>query len=205
MRQTGMIALVAMLCGGAVSCSVPGTALFSLGTRQLDKSDWEPVENQTLVGFTACLEPPKWPVGIEFGLLGSTDHEEEADPFFGTLELDGRVSELFVGARKTFSIKDTPTQFFVSGGLSYVDAELEFKLLGISASASDSSGGIYLGGGAYWRLGQSFILGLDIRYTGLTDLSFGGFDTDVDGMQFGLMIGWGWPGSESSSIPERRR
>lgn len=193
----------------ALGCSTPYQALFTYGARQLD-DDWSPPTGHLpLIGIGVALQPEQWPIGVEFGVQGGWKEEQEGTPDF-VEALDNQVmfGEGYIGALKTLVVPGSPVRYFVGGGLTYTYAEHKIRdkrdpveALWTEMKADGSSMGFYLHGGLRVRLGAGFDIGAELRYTGATDmaLEFKDDDTgetlleshrDVDGLQYGFLIGW---------------
>lgn len=82
---------------------------------------------------------------------------------------------------------------FVGGGLSFMTVEQEIERLGgRSISDDDTTVGIYVNGGVYWRLGKRFNIGFDGRVVTGTSVQLFGQKGDANYGQLGLILGWGW-------------
>ena len=187
MTQRKVVALVLLVALAAVAgtgCSTPGNCLFSVGMRQIEEDYWAPVEDQTLFGFTVCLEPEGSPVGIEFGGSVSVDYETVF-----IFDFTGVVTEWSVGARYTLDLGDAPVRPYIGGGLSLVDAGLDVSPGG---TLDDSAVGFYVHGGVYIETPSSLCIGFDVRYTLGTDLTPGVVEVDADGLAVALTLGWAW-------------
>ncbi len=152
-----------------------------LGARQLDEEeDFEPAEDQAMIGAEFVYERPESAVGFEIGLMGSAD-EGEALGF----DVEGNTSELYGGIRKTFG--SGVVRPVLGAGVSFLNAE--FKASGV-ASDDDSSIAGYLHGAVLFDISRSFFLGVDVRYLLGSDLEIGGVDTDADYAQYALVLGF---------------
>jgi len=167
-----------------------GNANFVLGGRWLGEDDWEPVEEQGVIGVTVDFGKDDWPVNLAAGLMLSAK-EEEVGPF----DVTGSIAELSFGVLKTWKKgSDGRVRPFAGGGLSFLTAEIDVDVPGGgSASEDDSSGAIYGQGGVYWRIGSRFNIGGDVRISFGSDLEAAGIEGDADYFQLGLLLGWGWP------------
>jgi hypothetical protein len=168
-----------------------GNANFVLGSRGLDKDFWEPVNGQFATGVTVDFGKQEWPIHLETGIMVSVGYEED----FLAADITGSVSELFFGVNKTW--EKGVHRPFIGGGLSAVGASYEIDGPGGIIDDDDGAGGIYLHGGIYWRLKSRFNIGIDARLLLGTDVTLFGQEGDADYAQFGMVLGWGWPGEQT--------
>jgi len=159
-----------------------GNVNFTLGAKALDEHDWEPVEDQGEFGIHVDFRRPEWPVNIAIALLGSSGEED----IRGT-DIEGSTSELRFGVRKIWEPTRTMRPFF-GGGLSLMSAEIDVEGFG---SDEDSDFGVWISGGIYWTLSNSFNLGFELGFSqGEVDLD--GYDVDAGGSHAGLILGYHW-------------
>lgn len=184
-----------MLAAGPVFAA--GNANFLLGGRGLDEGEWEPVDQHSVFGVTVDFGGADWPVHMETGFYGSGADDRAEDLFVGGVDVTVAVGEAFFGVNKTWGLSGN-VRPFVGGGLASVVAavELDSVTFPLSEDDDDQSLGAYVHGGVFWRLGPRFNIGVDGRFLGGTDLTLFGEDTDVDYVQLGLVLGFGWPAAK---------
>lgn len=170
----------------ATAARAGGNTNFVLGPRALDAGFWDPVDGQQAVGVTVDFHQRGWPVGLEAGFQVSGDDTE-----VGTVDVKGGVAELSFGINKTWDHVGRASPF-IGGGIASVVAayELDGSTVG---DDDDGSLGFYVHGGAFWRLGRRFNIGVDARLLGGTDVTLLGTSGDANYSQVGLVLGWGWP------------
>ena len=168
-----------------------GNANFILGSRGLDKDFWEPVNGQFATGVTVDFGKMEWPIHLETGIMVSVGYEED----FLAADITGSVSELFFGVNKTWEMG--VTRPFIGGGLAAVGAGYEIDGPGGTIDDDDGAGGVYFHGGVYWRLKSRFNIGIDGRFLVGTDVTLFGVEGDADYLQLGMILGWGWPASQT--------
>ncbi|MGH9868655.1 MAG: outer membrane beta-barrel protein [Candidatus Polarisedimenticolia bacterium] len=167
--------------------------------RQTDLSE------QVDLGLEMSFGQAGWPVMIAVDILGSTVDEESDFNIYGyeiAYELTASTFEIDAGIRKTWEF-DNPTRPYLGGGLALVRGELEFDLTSppppfVSGSSSadnrDYGVGIWIGGGIYWKLGERFNLGFNVRHS-RANVRLGDFSQDainMGGLHAGLILGWGF-------------
>ncbi|HXI03117.1 MAG TPA: hypothetical protein VNI57_08060, partial [Candidatus Saccharimonadales bacterium] len=94
------------------------------------------------------------------------------------------------------------TRFYIGGGASGVGLVTEVNEENPARRTFDDNArsfGGYVEGGVYWRTGSRFNVGIQARGLLGTDamIDFSGLihsEGDMDYVQGGLILGWGWPG-----------
>ena len=196
MRQRKVWTAIAIVLLLAASPSLAGgNANFLIGSRALDEDFWEPLEQQGVFGVTVDFGKEGWPVNLAIGVYGSGTTEEESNLVLGDTDVTGAVGELSFGVLKAWSPKGS-FHPYVGGGLASVGAaaEIDTQFFG-DDDDHDSSLGVYIHGGVFWRLGSRFNLGVDARSVLGTKITLFGEEGDADYFQLGLLLGWGWPAS----------
>jgi len=189
-----VLALVPFLLSASVASAQDqwtGNINVFFGQKNLDKDDWEPVEEQSEFGIEVDFRKKDWPVNIAIDVLVSSDDQSIIDPFFGQVDLEGKTKEFNIGIRKIWD-EHSSVRPFIGGGLSYIRAEAEATIPGLgSASDSDTGVGIWLGGGVYFTLGEHFNLGVELKYSD-ADVTLFDVDAAAGGTHYGLLAGYHW-------------
>ena len=176
----------------------------SLGEDELDVAG---VDGQSQFGVALTLDFD-WPVALAVDILSSSDNNteqivtgiEDYDLAFTT---KAKTMELDVGVRKFWDGKIKP---YVGGGIAFVQLDVKQTEFGsffgnpFSDVLLDDSGsglGLWLDAGFIYRLGPSFNLGLDVRYSNSSaDLTPVGFTESVKldsgGTHYGILLGYHW-------------
>ena len=162
-----------------------GNVNFFLGQKALDENEWAPVDEQGEFGVLVDFKQANWPVSMAIDFLVSVDEKTDAG-----FNVEGITTEIDFGVRKIWEIAGNPTRPYIGGGLALISGE--FTVTGFSSVTDDDSGlGIWLNAGIYWTLGQSFNIGLDLRYS-QADVTLFGLDVDAGGTHAGLILGYHW-------------
>jgi len=163
---------------------------FFLGSKGLDDDDWAGAEDQGEFGVTNTISPPSWPVGIAIDALVSarTDTVYILEPPVG-IDLNQGTFELDLGVRKIW--RNGKSRPFVGGGIASIGAGREIVAGSVSIDDSDSGGGVWVNGGAFWRLGKKFNIGVDARFSS-AEVTLEGQEIQAGGFHLGLLLGWGW-------------
>jgi len=215
----GSITAVLLLAGTCGPAMADAELRYYLGARQMiDADTWkdgsvEDVRRQGTLGAGFFYREKGWPVAPIIELRFSRRARERfLGRVFGfdfTGRSEAKIRELGIGLSKSWG-GGGRVKPFVGGGFTRVDAELEGQLIAVSGSSSfrsiatlkDDSMGIFLEGGALWRLAPVFALGVEARVVGLTkfdDVDTGSFSRiradngDANSYQLDLVLAWDWP------------
>ncbi len=162
-----------------------GNVNIFLGAKAMDQDDWEPAHEHGQVGLLVDFRRQFWPVNIAVDLLFSN-----GEGTVGGLDVEATTAELNVGVRKIWDHLSM-IRPYVGGGLAMIYAEGTVSLAALSESVDDSSLGFWLNGGVYWALGETFNIGIDLRYSA-ADVTLMGEDVKAGGGHAGLILGWHW-------------
>lgn len=186
MRKLSIVSLfvcAAMLAGTALEAA--GNANFILGQRSMRDDIFEFIDQdqQPLFGVNVDFGGAEWPVQMQVGLHVSA----ESTTFAFDETLDTATADVSFGV-VWYPIKDRTTRPYVGGG---------FSSIGVAAddgfdSESDQSFAAYINGGVFWRLGQRFNIGLDLRINRGGEVTLGDETFATDYEQLGLLLGFGW-------------
>ncbi len=151
-----------------------------VGQRMLDEDDWEPVEDQIVMG----VEVDQYELDESFGWEVGIQYSDDDGSVLGT-DVSGSTTEFSFGVRKTFwySGKLHP---YIGLGISTLRAESD-----ISGGTRDKDGAVggYAHAGLYWNVGQNFNVGVDVRTLQLTDITLNGVDADSNYFQGAVTLG----------------
>ena len=162
MRKVTFIIVACFLLSipsSAICDSWTGNINAFLGTKQLDKDDWEPLEEQSEFGVMVDFKKTNWPVSIAIDFLTSSD-----DATINGIDIEGKTTEFAFGIRKIINTSSN-LKLFIGGGLANISAELSAQYPWDKTSDDDSAIGFWLGVGTYWTFAKHFNLGLHFRYS----------------------------------------
>jgi len=177
---------------------------FFLGGKQIDDfSESETggdLDHQFDVGIEMSFGGYDWPVMLAVDLLGSGADDSFSYYYFGLNDADVKAStfEVDFGVRKTWEFADNPTRPYIGGGISTISGAFDIDVDTPFGSFDDKDHGwgvgYWIGGGVYWKLGEKFNLGLNLRHSSAeVDFDdFGADNVDVGGTHLGLILGWGY-------------
>lgn len=159
-----------------------GHAGLLLGSKQLDKQDWRPYDDQDSVGFLIDLRPQSSPVALALDLFGS-GHEERVN---GS-DQETASGELHLGARYYLPTGSRFTPY-VGAGLALVSVEQ--KLAGHDRE-EDGGMGWWAGVGVRYQMTDHMDLGVDLRCS-RADVTLDGEDLQAGGRNLALGVGYHW-------------
>lgn len=170
----------------------PSTMISLLyGEMSLSSDYWAPVEKQSTYGVMFDYNPGGWPVSIMGGLSLSNKSASGLYyiPGYGNyaLTIDGKTTELSLGARKYF-MDAGAVRPYLSAGLSNVSAEVSGKASGVSVSDSSSSIG-YFGNGGIIVVMDRFSVGFDFKILTGTSMKLFSVSGDANYNRWGLVVG----------------
>jgi hypothetical protein len=182
-RIVVVLASLFLLAAPAVFAGEGHVNLF-LGQKQLEHDFQLDVADQDEFGVQVSFGNPDWPVMVAVDLMTSS-----ADERVGPLVVDVSTTELNTGVRKFW--EKGRARPYIGGGLAFINGEVTIDTGLGDLSGDESAVGVWIGGGAFWRLGRSFNIGVDARIT-RAEAEVGGVDTELGGNHIGLLLGWGW-------------
>ncbi len=187
--------------GAAAEKQWTGNANLLMGAKALDKTDWEPANEQSEAGIETDFRRRDWPLSVAIDVLGAAGEGKVYDPFFGEAGMRSETSELCLGIRKVWDGSPS-VRPFIGGGISMLKATARVTVLGITVEDSGSGTGSWLGGGVYWTLGDSFNIGFEFRASsGKTKLF--GQEIKAGGTHGGLLVGYHWGGGAKKKGEDR--
>lgn len=168
-----------------------GNVQFLVGQTWLSDY-WEPLDEPMSFGVEADFAPKKSPVHVALGLHFGGQGETVSLPYFGDT---GNVGAGFVELSAGFvwlPVKKSVARPYLGAGVVQMFA-------GIGAGSDlwdegdgDASFGFYGNAGIFFKIGDSFNIGIDGRIVRGTDITIAGFDGDADYEQASLLFGFSW-------------
>jgi hypothetical protein len=172
-----------------------GNVSVFLGNKTLNEDDWNPVDDQTEIGFLLDFRPENWPVNIAIDYLDSSEYKIQYTPS-RSIRIDGITREINIGIRKIFEISPSICTY-IGGGIAYIHGEFEtsefFINQGVITTSvdSDNGTGIWVDVSLYWYLDRYWNLGVDLRYS-KAEITLFGADVEAGGLHAGLLAGFHW-------------
>jgi hypothetical protein len=148
---------------------------FLLGQRSFGDDTLRPVEDQELLGVHVDFGgelPFRWVLGLQT----TSQHKTLGGPFQTDVDAKLRTGELDFGIAKIWE-KQRRTRPFVGVGTSLIQVDKKVNLFGVIETDAAWYVGLYVNGGAYWRLGKRLHIGLDARFHYTDDEPWSAWDT----------------------------
>lgn len=190
------------------SLSIPNLAIcgestgnanfFLLGTKQLDRDDWEPIDKHDEIGILLDFKQKNWPVSMAIGYLSSYDSGTTSAyfPDLGTVTfyLWHETTELSFGIKKIWD--GSPSlRPYIGCGLALISMEAEvtgyFPGMATTVSDNDTAMGFWIGAGVYFTVAESSNIGFNLRFSQAEVTMFGG-EFEAGGTHYGLLLGFHW-------------
>ncbi len=174
-----------------------GNVRISIGEKNLDKDDWAPFAEHGEFGVEVTWGKKDWPVLFATDIFLSDDEQFATDPLdpfnpMTVMKATGETSEIGLGIRKIWGKKRFHP--YVSGGLVFILAELNGQRVGLSGGLNDDDvgAGVWADGGAFWRIGPHWGLGIGARYSRAKVTLFGN-DFEAGGRHYNVSWSYSWP------------
>jgi opacity protein-like surface antigen len=193
MRRYGIMLTVVALVLAFAATQIPAAKNsfnFFIGQKTIDDLEDIDLDSQFDFGIEMSFAGDDWPVAIAVDFLGSAASEDISYYYYGDYEVTSTNLELDFGVRKTWELA-SPVRPYVGGGIAMGRGEIEVDVDGFSFSDDENGVGWWIGGGVYWKLGDRFNLGLNLRHSKI-DIDLEGGDLDIGGTHIGLLLGWGY-------------
>lgn len=184
--------LATMLLIFASGVYAAGSVSVIYGNKSLDKGDWEPIEDQSVMGFGLTYEEEGWPVAFVVSYLTGEDSTTASgyDPYYGyiTVKATGGTTELAFGARSYLS--SGGPRFFIEGGLANITADIKATISGVgSGSDSGSAIGFWFGAGVDVMLSKEISLGAFARMSNAT-VDISGINIEAGGTHLNVFAAY---------------
>lgn len=175
---------------GTYDNALHGNVHMLFGSKQLDSSDWGPVDDQSVFGIGFEMYKRNSPIHLVLDYYVGVDTYSDNVGFKYTSVTD----ELAFGAKFVLEIDSTSDlafSFYGGGGLAIISGyfEIEDTWFGGSIDDSDTSLGLWINFGAYMTLARVFNMGLDFRYS-TAEVEIFGTDVDAGGEMVSLILGF---------------
>ena len=153
----------------------------------MKSADWEPLEDQLLIGFDGLIGPDSWPVHPEIGFQVHGD-SATIDSLGVLVDVDVTFVDFFLGIGRRFSGRGSPFSFTVGGGFVISRGEIDAELFGLTTSVSDTTTGVYFHAGPAVLLNDTVELGLEGRFVFASDFDFDGVPADANSASLAVVL-----------------
>lgn len=168
-----------------------GNTEFFIGQMYLTDF-FAPVDEPASFGFEIDFAPKKSPVHVALGMNFAGQTERVAGTYFGET---GKVGVGFMEFSAGFvwlPVKKAVVRPYLGAGVlrtfAFVGAGSDYWIDG----DADQSFGFYGNAGVFFKVGDTFNIGIDGRFVRGTSITLAGFEGDVDYDQVSLLLGFSW-------------
>ncbi len=172
--------LCVLLCLAAAPALAGADFNIIYGTKSMEDA-WAPFEDQQSLMGQLTVGDDNWPVYLAVDFLLSDESAQ------GEFYNEGSTRELAVGARKIWD--HSRVRPFIGAGITRIEGEFSRDALRVD----DATLGLWLDAGIFWRLGDSFNLGIEGRISRASvEIGPDRSKVEAGGEQLGLLVGFGW-------------
>ena len=168
-----------------------GNVQFFVGQRWLG-DDWKPVNQPAIFGVEVDFAPASSPIRVALANMISGDSATVPGSVLGqTGDLDIAFFELSAGFLWT-PLKKGVARPYLGAGVVLMGAGVGSDWNFWDSGDHDHSFGFYENAGVYFKVGDTFNIGMDGRFVQGTKFQFAGQDIDGDYEQVSLLLGFSW-------------
>ena len=168
-----------------------GNVQFLLGQAYLGDF-WKPFDRPSSFGVEVDFAPKKSPVRVALAINVFGDGERVTSPYFGETGSVGVGFLEFSAGFLWHPVKHGVARPYLGAGVlrmfAGVGAGSDFWIAG----DSDQSFGYYGNAGIFFKVGDSFNIGIDGRFVGGTSITLAGLEGEADSSQVSLLLGFSW-------------
>lgn len=168
-----------------------GNTQFFIGQVYLENY-WTPIDKPASFGFEVDFAPKKSPVRVALAMNVFGDGERVTSPYFGETGSVGVGFLEFSAGFLWHPVKHGVARPYLGAGVlrmfAAIGAGSDFWIAG----DSDQSFGYYGNVGIFFKIGDSFNIGLDGRLVRGTSLTLAGQEVDADYERASLLLGFSW-------------
>jgi hypothetical protein len=201
--MTGCV-LAALLCAGSAALAddtagtasdngMAGNVQFLVGQTYLTDY-WKPLDRPISFGLEVDFAPKTSPVRVALGMHVSGERETVSSPYF---DQTGKVGAGFLEFSAGFvwlPVKHAVVRPYLGAGVVQMFAGVG------SGSGSDvwtdgdgdASFGFYADGGIFFKVGDTFNIGVDGRIVRGTSITLAGVEGDANYTQVNMLFGFSW-------------
>ena len=191
MRKVGCaIAFAIAVCWcGTASADMSGNVQFLVGQRWLDSDEWAPVDQPPMFGVEVDFAPAEAPVRVAVGAQMSSDSDSTAT--FPGGNHDVGFFEISAGFL-WHPLRKGVVRPYIGAGVLTMLVGIDNDTVWFGANETDQSFGFYGNLGVFFKVGDSFNIGVDGRIVTSTNFRLFGVETDADYEQVALLMGFSW-------------
>ena len=168
-----------------------GNVQFLIGQTYLGDF-WQPLDEPAAFGVEVDFAPKKSPVHVALATNVSGDSASVSSPFFGQT---GHVAVGFLEFSAGFvwlPVKRSVARPYLGAGVLTMLAAVDAGANAWNGGDTDQSFGFYGNAGIFFKVGDSFNIGLDGRLVRGTSITLAGIEVDADYERASLLLGFSW-------------
>jgi len=168
-----------------------GNVQFLIGQTYLGDF-WQPLDEPAAFGVEVDFAPKKSPVHVALATNVSGDSASVSSPFFGQT---GHVAVGFLEFSTGFiwlPVKRSVARPYLGAGVLTMLAAVDAGANAWNGGDTDQSFGFYGNAGIFFKVGDSFNIGLDGRLVRGTSITLAGIEVDADYERASLLLGFSW-------------
>jgi hypothetical protein len=173
-----------------------GNTQFLIGQTYLHDF-WKPLDEPSSFGVEVDFAPEKSPVHVALGFNVAGDSKHVSVPYFGQTGHVGAGLAEFSAGFVWHPVKKAVVRPYIGAGIVRIFAGVGSGSDFWSGGDTDQSFGFYGNAGVFFKVGDTFNIGLDGRIVRGTSISLAGLDGNVDYGQASLLLGFSWGGGGS--------
>jgi hypothetical protein len=192
MRRTFTLAVLAVATiamGSARAEDMAGNVQFLVGQRYLEDF-WQPLDRPTMFGVMVDFAPESSPVHVALGASMAWEKQTVTGSFFGDT---GSVEDGFFEFSAGFvwlPVKKAIVRPYLGAGVVMLGAGTGSDWSFFDAGDTDSSFGFYGNAGVFFKVGDTFNIGIDGKIVRGTSITLVGQEGDADYTQASLLMGF---------------
>lgn len=178
-----------LVAGGASAEDMSGNVQFLVGQRYMSDY-WKPLDRPTMFGVIVDFAPESSPVRVALGGQFSWDSQSTSIPVFGkTGDVAAGTFEFSAGF-VWLPVKKAPVRPYIGAGAVLITAAAGSDWGDFGSGDTDTSFGFYGNAGIYFKVGDTFNIGLDGRIVRGTTIQLGPTEGNANYEQLSLLLGF---------------
>jgi opacity protein-like surface antigen len=181
-----LLTLAMALDAREVSAGSDGNINLLLGQKSPDEENWDSAEDHGEVSLDLMWRDDRWPIFANI-YFSSAFYDNAQNAVFDVY--DAWTTELGLGVKKVWDVGSVHP--YVGVGLASITGEIDYQDPSLGEDRGGAAG-LWVGAGAFVRLGERINLGLGGRYSSAeAEIYFD--DTELGGLSISGILGWAWP------------
>lgn len=178
-----------LVASGASAEDMSGNVQFLVGQRYMSDY-WKPLDRPTMFGVIVDFAPESSPVRVALGGQFALASKSVTDPVFGkTGDVNAGMFEFSAGFL-WLPVRKGVVRPYLGAGAVLITAGIGNDWADWGSGDTDTSFGFYGNAGLYFKVGDTFNIGLDGRIVRGTSIQLGPDEGDANYEQVSLLLGF---------------